>query len=297
MRWPLVTGANDFVFPNLLIFLESMHEFMPDEKIYVADFGLTDAQIRYLDAQGYLLPLPEKLREYDHAWYRKASLYDYLTPLGVDGFVWLDCDMILAEDFRPAMSSIMEEMEATGADISICQDAGGMTFQSFYDFGKSHDADIEPFKNLAAAMGCPMESAYLNSGVMILNGMELPMLWGAMTRKQHQWLLFEQCSLNLLVQNGSRKMKMLDCREWNAHGPFLEDVMTEKAPYTSRIVHVTSSGKLHFNQEFKYDHLGKSISGNLKLFVREDLRKTLLDNFASSFERNGELMVETGLLV
>jgi len=274
MRWPLVTGANDFVFPNLLIFLESLHEFMPDEKIYVADFGLTEPQIAY----------------------RKASLYDYVNPLGVDGFVWLDCDMILTEDFRPAMSKIMQEMDEDGSDIAICQDAGGMTFQSFYDFGKSHNADIEPFKDLANAMGCSMDSAYMNSGVMILNGMDLPMLWGAMTRKQSQWLLFEQCSLNLLIRNGSRKVKALDCREWNAHGPFLEDVLLDEAPYDSRIIHVTSSGKLHFNHEFTYEHLGGKMSGNLKLFLREDLRKILLDNFAKSFERNGEEMRDSGLL-
>ena len=269
---------------------------MPDQRIYVCDFGLTEAQIRYLDGEGILLPLPSKLVEFEHAWYRKASLYEYVAPLGVDGFVWLDCDMILLEDIRPKLILVAEEMKSDGSHIAICQDASGLDFQGFADLGLEKGADIQPFIALAAAMNCSMNSNYLNTGFMLLNGMQLPMLWGAMTRKQHEWLLFEQCSMNLLAHNGSWQIKQLDCREWNAHGPFLEDVLTADAPYPSRIVHVTSQGHLHFNKPFDYEHEGHKISGSLKLFVRDDLRKLLLDDFTASFKRNGSAFIESGVL-
>ncbi|MDX1737968.1 MAG: hypothetical protein R3261_07005, partial [Alphaproteobacteria bacterium] len=121
---PLVTGANDFVFPNLLIFLESCSRFMPDEKIYVADFGLTKAQRFFLEEKGLLLPLPTKLEEFDHAWYRKASLAEYVQPLDTDSFVWLDCDMILTEDIRVSLYQEYTIMKEKGSHIALCQDAG-----------------------------------------------------------------------------------------------------------------------------------------------------------------------------
>ncbi len=296
MRWPLVTGANDFVFPNLLMFLESAKRHMPDEKIYVCDFGLTAAQACYLDDKGILLPLPAKLKNFEHAWYRKASLNEYLTPLGVDGFVWLDCDMILMEDIRPELFSISEKMIEEGTHVSICQDAAGLTFQGFADLGLEKNADIQPFITLAAVMNCSMDSPYLNTGFFLVNGMDLPMLWGVMTRKQHEWLLFEQCSFNLLAHNGQWKVKLLDCREWNAHGPYLQDVLTKEAPYSSRIIHVTSQGDLHFNKQFEYEFEEKKMTGNLKLFLRDDLRKLLLDDFAAAVQNEGPALIKAGVL-
>ena len=295
MDWPLVTGASAAVFPNLLAFLNSFEKFMPERQIYVADFGLTEGQRNYLAAKKHLLPMPEELKKYDHAWYHKGSLYDYVMPLMVDGFVWLDCDMMFTQDIYPALTDIAKEMQDTGVEIAICPDASGLSFQGFSDFGRENGGNVEPFELLVDVMGISMDVDYLNSGFMLFNGMMLPQLWGTVTRKQSEWLLFEQCSLNVLIYSHARKFKKLKCREWNAHGVFLKDVLTNEALSESRIIHITSDGSLHFNKYFVLDRDEKQMAGHLKLFLRTDLQKMLLDDFMQYIDKNLAQLIEYGV--
>lgn len=292
-----ITGADANLFANTLMLLDSVAHHQPDLSLGVCDYGFTSAQARFFEALGCLLPTPQQHAGHTHPWYFKAAMVDYVTPTGADELVWIDSDIIALRPFRSDMEALAGEMDARGCAVAACPDASGVTLESFLKDWRGRDADVAPFEEMIADFGIDPAQQYLNSGVLYCRDLTFAEAWRDLVLKQHVWLLFEQNSFNALALRPPGQALVLDTALWNSHGQLLETVLTPEGGETPYLLHTTSHGKLHVDGELTFGVRNRHTTGNLKLFVRDDLRGLQLQHLQRFLDRHFDLLVDCGVLV
>ena len=291
-----ITGADANIFANTLMLLDSIENHEPDLSLQVCDYGFTPPQARFLEALGCLLPTPPQHADRSHPWYFKAAMVDYVIPTGADELVWIDSDIIALRPFRAAMEALAEEMNSGGFAVAACPDASGVTLESFLSDWRGRDADVTPFEEMINDYGIDPSQGYLNSGVFYCRDLAFATAWRDLVMKQHIWLLFEQNSFNALALRPPRQALVLDTALWNSHGQLLETVLTPEGGETPYLLHTTSHGKLHVDGELTYGLRDRHTTGNLKLFVRDDLRGLQLQHLQRFLDRHFDLLCDCGVL-
>ena len=291
-----ITGADNNLFANTLMLLDSIAAHEPALELKVCDYGFTASQARFLTELGCLLPTPAQHAGHPHPWYFKAAMVDYVTPLGADELVWIDSDIIALKPFRTALEKLETPMREAGKSVAACPDASGVTLEDFLTDWRGRDADVDPFDQMLQARGVDRSHPYLNSGVIYCRDLAFAAAWRDLVLQQPVWLLFEQNSFNALALEPPGRALVLDTALWNSHGQLLETVLTPEGGETPYLLHTTSHGKLHVDGDLRFGVRDRMTSGNLKLFVRDDLRQLQLQHLQHFLDRHFDLLCDCGVL-
>jgi len=299
LKLSLITGSDSRLFGNLCMLLQSMREQDSGAIVYVCDFGFEKAHRDFLNAIGILLAKPHHLKDRQHPWYAKAAMVDFLPcrpeTEGSDGFVWIDADIIAAQPVANDIQTIAANLREHGQAAALCPDANGVDLDAFIADWEARGEDLSVFKRLLSAHSIAGTAAYLNTGFVIVADITIAHAWRDLTLRQKEWLLFEQNCFNVLAHAEPDNIRLLDTAEWNAHGRLLDSV-AQASGHPARLIHTTSNGERHVDGDVRYGVQGRTTTGNLKLFLREDLRKQQLALLQRFLEQNLDQLMDTGVL-
>lgn len=294
----LISGADNRLFGNLCMLLQSFHEQDTGTTVYVCDFGFEDSQRDFLNALGILLPKPAHLNSYRHPWYAKAAMVDFLQSHSKtresEGFVWIDADIIAVRPVLAAIQKTAKDLQQNGKVAALCPDANGVDLNGFITDWESRDEDLTDFRRLLSAYSVSRDKPYLNTGFVIISDLSIAEAWRDLTLRQKEWLLFEQNSFNVLAHAAPDRIELLDTAVWNAHGPMLDDAGLKNDPVL--LIHTTSNGERHVDGDVRFGVRGLTTHGNLKLFLREDLRNQQLALLQRFLEEHFDLLVDNKVL-
>jgi hypothetical protein len=241
----------------------------------ICDFGLGDRQAGMLRDAGWLLPRPGRLASGLHPFLYKASLADYTASLDADLLVWIDCDMIVADDPVAALAELGTSLSVGGFAAAICADAGVASIAE-----ACRRLAMRPFQDALVAAGIGENMAYLNTGFVAIGDRRTLEAWRDLADAMPVHALFEQNAFNLLAHTGRCRVLQVPAARWNVHGPLLAmaqpgrdgdiQVGTERAV----LLHATSpETSQHEIFEGKVTMAGGVFHGHLKLFRNPALRR------------------------
>jgi hypothetical protein len=299
MHIAYVTGSDKYLFMNAGILFGSFEEFMPDQTLRICDFGLEDCQRKFFTERGTLLPAPSQLSGYEHTWYRKASLIDFLPDEDFDALIWLDVDMMLTSPLHDGITALVAEMTEKGESAALCADASRVTLKGFLDGCRRIGEEIEAFERDLKGNGVDLSLPYLNTGFIILTSRRFAEEWRDAVLEQSVGYLFEQNAFNVLAHRRDEGVRLLSAGEWNVHGELLATALTPRAERQARILHAADVGSQH-NADIiggRFELEGKtSMQGNFKIFARHDLRNLQNRHFMRFLEGNFAQLVDCGVM-
>jgi hypothetical protein len=293
MTAQFVTGADERMFFQTLILLQSFANVGATHAIKVCDFGLTPGQQSFLAAYDQLLvadpPIPESHR---HPWYCKAALADFVGH-DVDIVIWLDADVMVTRDPRSEIAALIAEMQRTGAVIAACKDASELNLAGFCRKWKEEGRNVSPFVRLLSQLGVAPHHPYLNSGVFVATTREWLLEWKKTTFDIERHVVFEQNAFNALAWLTPRRVRFLDERRWNVHGVDLDRISLGKDLSSLRcddldvlVVHATSTEVRHLRRvQGKIKIRDKLLTPSLRFFNHSGLKaqqRAFLDQFMRS---------------
>jgi hypothetical protein len=294
MTIQFVTGADARMFLHTLILLQTFANVGAADAIKVCDFGLTKGQRSFLKAQGQLLVAdPSIPGRYQHPWYRKAALVQFIAS-DVDTVVWLDSDVMLTGDPRPEVATLVAEMRQSGEIVAACNE--GFDLGTFCRNWEAKGKNTVPFVRLLHQFGIASHRPYLNSGVFVAASRAWLVKWKEVTFDIEEHFLFEQNAFNATAWFAPEQVRLLDRRHWNLHGSDLDRISIGTDLASLRcddqevmVVHATSEHDRHVGLLEGSGRLGdRRIPVWLKIFRQPNLQvqqRALLDQFIGSHER------------
>jgi hypothetical protein len=293
MTIQFVTGADDRMFLHTLILLQTFANVGAADAIKVCDFGLTKGQRSFLKAHGQLLVAdPSIPQSYQHPWYSKAALVQFIAP-DVDTVVWLDCDVMLTSDPRSEVAALVAEMRQSGEIVAACNER--FDLGEFCRNWEAKGKNTVPFVRLLHQFGVASHHPYLNSGVFVAASREWLVKWKEVTFDIEEHFLFEQNAFNATAWLAPEHVRLLDRRHWNLHGSDLDRISIGTDLASLRcddqevmVVHATSEYERHVGLLEGSGRLGdRRIPVWLKIFRQPSLQaqqRALLDQFIGSHE-------------
>lgn len=299
MHIAYVTGSDRKLFVNAGILFDSFEEFMPDQTLRICDFGLEDCQRQFFAERGTLLPTPSQLSDYEHPWYRKASLIDFLPDEDFDALIWLDVDMMLTSSLHDGITALVAEITEKGESAALCTGARRLTLKGFLAVSRGRRKEVEAFERDLKRNGVDLSLPYLNTGFIILTSRRLAEEWRDMVLERSVGYLFEQNAFNVLAHRRDEEVRLLSPSEWNVHGELLATALTPRAQRQARILHPTPVGNRH-NADIisgRFELEGKtSMNGKFKIFARHDLQNLQRRHFRRFLEGNFAQLVDCGVM-
>jgi hypothetical protein len=214
-----ITGADESYFLLALTLLGSFEKFCPDEKLYICDFDLNEAQCSFLDHKGILLPRPKQLAVGLHPYRNKSAIKQYLEGVDYDTVVWIDCDCLVVGGFSQAVERIIDSVPSDQPLIASSSDAEGYDIAEFI-----RRFAPEPFEKLLKENSTPLDSLYLNCGVFIMRSEAALDEWFKLSVDIPIHPLFEQNVFNMLAYRDFPQVNHLDVDVWNVHDLALNDL-------------------------------------------------------------------------
>jgi len=301
MKIAYVTGANSALFANTCMLYDSFVKHSPPppqshEHLWVCDFGFDPRHRDFFDAIGALLPTPEHLKSFEHPWYHKASIFDFLVDQNYDVVVWLDADMIILEPITSRIQNLAIEMNMSGQQVSICPDDVGLNINNYIKHVGKLGHPVNSFQHNCKRFKTDTARSYLNTGFFIVTSTALLKKWRDIVLKEEVDFLFEQNSFNVVANVGTVKINTLNPHEWNAHGQRLQTVLTTASIGPTRIIHTTSTGQEHAEGEFNLPVQDRNLSGHIKLFKRPDLQNRQQAHLMHFIEKHFTALVDCSVL-
>lgn len=298
MHIAYVTGSDSNLFLNAGILFDSFEEFMPDQTLRICDFGLEDCHRQFFAERGTLLPTPSQLSDYEHPYYKKASLIDFLPDEDFDALIWLDADMMLVSSIHDGVTALVAELTEKGESAALCVDDNRLTLKGFLAAYRGKDEEIEAFERDLKENGIDLSLPYLNTGFIILTSRRLAEEWRDTVLEQSVGFLFEQNAFNVLAHRRDEGVRLLSASEWNVHGHLLWTALTPRAKRQARILHPTPPDKRYYarviNKRFRV--AGKALRGDLKIFARHDLNNMQHRHLMRFLKGNFAQLVDCGVM-
>jgi len=198
-----VTGTDSKYFLMTGILIQAFKRYCPNHKIMVCDFGLDKSHSILLSKSGILLPRPENLKDKQHPWIYKASLYYYIKHLSPDFVVWIDSDCFPVVPIVNEVEDIVSHWDTILEKVAICQGKKGKIWGL-----ASPVENIKYFK-------IPLEYPYYNSGVWILRSQNVLEQWPEVIERAPKTGMFEQDVFNYLLYKNNVAVQKLDNSIWN----------------------------------------------------------------------------------
>ncbi len=301
-----VTGCNAAFFNSFLICLQSFAEQMPGQRLFVCDFGITEAQAQFLRSLGVLLARPPFLASRG-VFHCKAALLRYLRHNGHaledhDAIAWLDADLTLMEVGPGDFQAMIREFRRAGADIAACTEPSGRNIGQMAD-----TATMAPFARRVADTAIDRSLPYFSTGMIFCRSAAVLERWEELTNTVAEHPLFEQNMFNVAVHQNAVPFLTLDCEEWQAQGQSLDRVQLIATGRTGRVaariglkniktLHATSSEQGHLLiASCRMTVRNIELNGPFKVFLAEPLRVHQLQLLASFMATHGEALLQLGI--
>jgi hypothetical protein len=292
-----LTGSDDKQFAQLAVLLQSLDDAGLRDASAVCDFGLDEAQKRFLLTRGQLAaadpPVPADL---GHYWYRKAALVDYARP-DADALVWIDADALVIGDPQPHVEAIVADMGAKGQSIAAAPDAAGSSVGDAIARFNVKGADTRRFVSLLHENGMPLARPYLNAGVFIAASRDWLQQYKRIVHSGPEGYLFEQNAFNVAAWRDPAGVRILDRRTWNAHGADLAAIVPSNDGLVCggtpvRVLHATGEPDVHVTGiDVDLVLPDRKVSVKLRVGFRPDVAKMQADLFVKFVVQNRDALV------
>jgi hypothetical protein len=293
MTIQFLTGADSRMFAQLFILLQSFEDLGASAAIAVCDFGLSAPQRRFLEERRQLAALPPSRGKPLHPWYYKSSLIDFL-PREAEVAAWVDADMVMLADPRPAVAALVAEMAKDGQTFATCVDDPRREIAHFLEEIEQGGRNVRPFRELLAQWRiAPQHYPYLNSGFFIVTSRRWLKDWKKTTFEVDEHFLWEQNAFNITAWRNPAAVRLIDPRQWNLHGEALARLTRSGdrllcEDQTVMVIHATSFGERHHSVEMtNWSVAGRPQTSRLRLFRDPALRAlqtSLFDRFVLANE-------------
>ncbi len=241
----LVTASDRKYFLLTFLLSHTLRRFAPDLSLHVLDFGLDDAQRKFLAAFCTVVPRPADMAAGLHPFIYKSHMARFLQRVKWRSMVWIDADMIAVAPLTEPLSALLAAMAAGKHEVAIGREAGEATLATIVSGGPQFDH----FARVVAGEGTDLATPYYNTGIFACRSPAFLSDWSERALYEPPQALFDQNIFNLVLHRRGAPLPMAT-NVWNVHDALLADARvagTTGAPRVSvggtptLIVHVTSS--------------------------------------------------------
>jgi hypothetical protein len=268
----IIAAANSSYFLMTCLLMESVARFAKSCRFYALDFGLTDAERRFLRSKQALIEMPAGVPGISpgtHPYVLKTAIVKYLDAIDpASPIVWIDGDVVLGADIDRPLAGVLALMNDRQADVAACEEC------KIADVFAFEGLDFVPFQALLSEHGVSTDASYFNGGFVIFRSRGILEDWFALAARTPFHALIDQNLLNLLIHSRYNVAPLAE-EEWNVHGRLLDEKSLK--PLLKRalpkILHATSSRSGHievFDFSLQQD-FGKSYP--VRLFRNPTLRR------------------------
>jgi hypothetical protein len=212
----LVTGCDRKYFLMTCLLLDTLRRWAPDFPVYVLDFGMDEAQRRFLSEQSTVLNRPPSLSQNLHPFQLKAAMARYLQPVNWTAMAWVDCDMIAVGPLGESLTASLRNLVSRSGEVAICRDilpSVADLFLKKLNFG--------PFARLLEQNKISPTAPYYNTGLFLCASPAFLDAWADLAAATPMHVNFDQNLFNLLIYTRGVSILELDARIWNVHGELL----------------------------------------------------------------------------
>ena len=104
----VVSGADKHFFAMGCLLMQSLAQWAPDLPFYFLDFGLDEAQRRFLRERKVLIERPASVPENLHPIVCKTAIGEYLRGIEWPAVLWLDSDMLVVGPLQDRLAEVLQ---------------------------------------------------------------------------------------------------------------------------------------------------------------------------------------------
>ena len=295
----VVTGADKHFFAMGCLLMRSLAQWAPELPFYFLDFGLDDAQRRYLRERKVLIERPTSVPENLHPIVCKTAIGEYLHGIEWSAVLWLDSDMLVVGPLQDRLAEVLNSMAATQSEVAACSVE---TINQLFAGGWP----MAPFAEALRAYKIDLDSSYYNNATVMFRSPEFLAEWWTLAQQTPVHLCIDQNLFTLLALRHDSIMP-LSARTWNLHGALLAEAKAASENGQARIVSVGMNGAtetalvLHPTSVRDQHHLpincsaGTGPSQILKVFRNPALRDCQIGAITKFTAEDPEALARAGM--
>ena len=122
----IIAAANSAYFLMTCLLMELVARFAKSCKFFALDFGLTDAERRFLRSRQALIEMPANVPGVSpaaHPYFLKTAIVRYLDAIEPSSpIVWIDGDVVLGRNIDRPLDGVLAAMKDSQSDIAACEE-------------------------------------------------------------------------------------------------------------------------------------------------------------------------------
>ncbi len=295
----VVSGADKHFFAMGCLLMRSLAQWAPDLPFYLLDFGLDEAQRRFLRERKVLIERPASVPENLHPIVCKTAIGEYLHGIEWPAVLWLDSDMLVVGPLQDRLDEVLSGMTATQREVAACSVE---TISQLFAGGWP----MAPFAEALRADQINLDSSYYNNAVVVFRSPDFLAEWWTLAQQTAVHMCIDQNLFTLLALRRD-SITPLSARTWNLHGPLLAEAKAVSENGQVRIVASEQTGAaeivlvLHPTSVRDQHHLpvncsvGSGPNQILKVFRNPALRDCQVRAIAKFIADDSEALARAGM--
>jgi hypothetical protein len=295
----VVSGADKHFFAMGCLLMRSLAQWAPDLPFYFLDFGLDEAQRRFLRERKVLIERPASVPENLHPIVCKTAVGEYLRGIEWPAVLWLDSDMLVVGPLQDRLDEVLGRMAATQREVAACSVE---TISQLLAGGWP----MAPFAEALRADQINLDSSYYNNAAVVFRSPDFLAEWWTLAQQTPVHLCIDQNLFTLLALRHNSIMP-LSARTWNLHGTLLAKAKAVTENGQVRIVTSEQTGAtetvlvLHPTSVRDQHHLpvncsvGTGPNQILKVFRNPALRDCQVRAIAKFIADDAEALARAGI--
>jgi hypothetical protein len=295
----VVSGADKHFFVMGCLLMHSLAQWAPELPFYFLDFGLDEAQRRYLRERKVLIERPASVPENLHPIVCKTAIGEYLRGIEWSAVLWLDSDMLVVGPLQDRLAEVLNSIATAQREVGACSVE---TISQLFAGGWS----MAPFADALRADQVSFDSSYYNNAAVVFRSPEFLAEWWTLAQQTPVHLCIDQNLFTLLALRHNRIMP-LSARTWNLHGALLAEAKAASENGQARIVSSGVNGAaetalvLHPTSVRDQHHLpincnvGTGPSQLLKMFRNPALRDCQVSTIAKFIADDPAALARAGI--
>ena len=209
----VVSGADKHFFAMGCLLMQSLAQWAPNLPFYFLDFGLNEAQRRFLRERKVLIERPASVPETLHPIVCKTAIGEYLRGIEWPAILWLDSDMLVVGPLQNRLAEVLSGMEETQSEVAACSVE---TISQLFAGGWP----MAPFAEALRTSRISLYSSYYNNATVVFRSPDFLAEWWTLAQQTPVHMCIDQNLFTLLALQHGRIMP-LSARTWNLHGTLL----------------------------------------------------------------------------
>jgi len=211
----VVSGADKHFFAMGCLLMRSLAQWAPDLPFYLLDFGLDEAQRRFLRERKVLIERPASVPENLHPIVCKTAIGEYLRGIEWPAVLWLDSDMLVVGPLQDRLDEVLSGMAEAQREVAACSVE---TISQLFAGGWP----MAPFAEALRANRINLESSYYNNAAVVFRSPDFLAEWWTLAQQTQVHLCIDQNLFTLLALRHN-SIVSLSARTWNLHGTLLAE--------------------------------------------------------------------------